>query len=164
MHWCCLTQSHLHDCSFKPGEDVIRWRPTFTGRFDPEPQCPPVGGSAVVASHCPSPPGPQLNSYSRASEMLLLPPPLTFEQLPSSPFLLFPWLWSSSTQTVLGHPYTQPQMGIARSAAICPCSVVPVPDSFSVSPAPRCQPVHKEPCHGAICICQYVCHCSSPSG
>lgn len=25
----------VHDWSFQPGEDVIRWRPTFTGCFDP---------------------------------------------------------------------------------------------------------------------------------
>ncbi|KAI4820860.1 hypothetical protein KUCAC02_028827, partial [Chaenocephalus aceratus] len=30
--------------------------------FDPEPHCGPVGGSAVMASHCPSSPGFQLHS------------------------------------------------------------------------------------------------------
>lgn len=40
----------------------MRWRPTFSGHLDPGPQRPPLGGSAVVTSHCSSSPGFQLCS------------------------------------------------------------------------------------------------------
>ena len=127
--------SHLEsDCSFQPGEDVIRWCPTFIGRFNPEPRHPRVGGPAVMASHCPSSPGPQLNSsllFQSQQEALRLPP--TYGQLSSSPFLLFPALSMCSTQTVLGSPCTRPLLGIARPAIPCPCTVGPGPGTWWLS-------------------------------
>lgn len=72
----------------------------------PEPQHPPVGGRAVMASHYPSSPGFQLNSshlLQSQQEALSAASP-TCKQLSSLSFLPFPGLLTSSTQTAPGKP------------------------------------------------------------